>query len=118
MNFKSLFMFGFTVSLALAGNAFASDPVTQIILSEVVTSGRDIQKVIDKLTLKIKSMKDENGGPIDPGKISSLSCFFDNEVFVYYHSKYGKDFTPNFCRTNNLGGGLPQLNPSDAFGGF
>ncbi len=145
MKFSSFVSLSLFCSQVVVVAAFASEPVTQIILSEVVKSKPPqednstsldtedpIQKMIDDLTLKITNMKDESGRPVDPTKISSRVCYIDvqhsindqlvpgldKEVFVFYHSRYGKDFSPNVCSSVNFGGGLQMIGPGDAPGGL
>lgn len=134
MNMKSIFVLGLVLSQLAVGKSFAKDSVTQIILSEVVESASSVQKVVDKLTSKMKQMTDQDGNPINLQKISVQQCFFEvranvygqldkdpeinSEVFVVYHSKYGKDFQAKFCSHGGFGGGLYNLNSSDGLGNF
>ncbi len=115
MNFKSLFiLFGFIGAQIITGNAFAGNFRTEIVLSEEAHSGK-IQEIIDRLTLKLKNMTDENGQPIDPDKISSETCFgFNDEsssVFVFYNSAALKKdpilptlFQSKYCKGPRAGG--------------
>ncbi len=114
MKIKSLLMFGFVCSQIIVGKAFASDSFMQTTLGEVVKSGSQIQGAIDMLTAKISSMKDSSGRNLDPNKISVQVCYFevgDIPVFVSYHSKHGKDFSPNNCTDHRSSSGLLLPSP-------
>ncbi len=137
------------LSLIFSQEIFAAAPVndsaTMIVLSETLYSkpptydrfyklqyeSSGISAKIEELKYKLMRMRDENGSPLDPNKISEQTCYIDTqhlvngefvpghhtEVFVFYHSKSGKDFkSAIFCGQKSYGGGT-MLKSSDAFGG-